>query len=95
MREVAVGSLSAAEGGGVAVGAEEDAGEDDFDVAARDEAARFFEHFLHGFAEKRRPQFGDDAVGAVGVAAVLDFEVGALSAGLVLAQKGQRVGAGL
>ena len=86
-RRIGLGGLETAEGGGPAIGAEEDAGEDDFAVSGIDESTRLGDGVVDGFAPEGGTQFGDDAVGAVGVAAVLNFQEGALPAGLVFAQE--------
>ena len=72
----------------MSVGAEEDAGEDEFVVAGGDQGAGLGDRVGEGFAPEGGAELGDDAVGAVGVAAVLDLQVGALSAGLALAVAG-------
>ena len=65
--------LTTAQGGRLPVGAEEDAGEHDLDMSGIDETARFFKGVFEGFAPQCRTEPGDDAVGTMGVAAVLDF----------------------
>ncbi len=57
-----------------AVGAEIDAAEDDFAIAGFGEALDFPNNLRWGQAAALAPDEGDDAVGAAGVAAVLDFE---------------------
>jgi hypothetical protein len=81
--------LASAEGGVVSVRAEEDAGEDEFVVAGGDEGAGFGDRVVEGFAPERGAELGDDAVGAVGVAAVLDLEEGALVGGLAGVELGK------
>ena len=83
--------LAAAEGGRVAVGAEEDAGEDEFVVAGGDEGAGLGDGVVEGLAPEGGAELGDDAVGAVGVAAVLDLEEGA-GGGLARVELGERGG---
>jgi hypothetical protein len=86
--------LAAAEGGGVSVGAEEDAGEDELGVAGGGERAGFGDRVVDRFAPEGGAELGDDAVGAVGVAAVLDLEEGALVGGLAGVELGEGGGAG-
>jgi hypothetical protein len=81
--------LAAAEGGGLAVGAQEDAGEDQFEMAGVYEAAGFGDGIGDGFAPETGAEAGNDAVGAMGVAAVLDFEEGALVGVLAGVEKGE------
>src|SRR5688500_18728865 len=83
-------TLSATQGGGLTVRAEEDAGEDNFDMPCSDEGGRFFNCIVDRFTPQRWAERGDDAVGAVGVAAVLDFEEGALMMRLPLAEQWER-----
>ena len=86
--------LSTAKRSFVAVGTEEDAGENNFDVPGLDQPPRLLHRVFGRFAEQRRPEFGDDAVGAMRVAPVLDFQVRALPARLMFAQQWEVVGAG-
>src|SRR5438270_12622031 len=81
--------LAAPEGGGVAVGAEEDACEDEFGVTGVGEAGCFGDGVVDGLAPEGGAELGDDAVGAVGVAAVLDLEEGALVGGLAGVELGE------
>lgn len=74
--------LTAAKGGGLAEGTEEDSGEDDFVVTGLDEGSDLGDGIGEGHGPEVGAELGDDAVGAVCVAAVLDFEVGALAGGL-------------
>ena len=85
--------LAAAEGSGVAVGAEEDAGEDELGVTGVGEAGGFGDGVVDGLAPEGGSELGDDAVGAVGVAAVLDLEEGALVGGLSGVELGEGDGA--
>src|SRR5690242_5892202 len=85
--------LAAAEGRGVAVGAKEDAGEDELAVAGGGEGAGFGDRVGEGLTPEGGAELGDDAVGAVGVAAVLDLEEGALVRGLARVELGERGGA--
>jgi hypothetical protein len=86
--------LAAAEGGVLSVGAEEDAGEDEFVVAGGGEGAGFGDGVVDGLTPEGGAELGDDAVGAVGVAAVLDFQEGALVGGLARVELGERGRAG-
>jgi len=71
----------------MAVGAEEDAGEDDFDVTGGDEGARLGDDVGERLGPGARAEARDDAVGAVRVAAVLHLDERALAAGLSLAEE--------
>jgi len=63
-------------------------------MAGGDQALGFLDGVFDWLACEGGTELGDDAVGAMGVAAVLDFEEGALAAGLVFAKEREGGGAG-
>ncbi len=73
----------------MAEGAEEDSGENDFAVAGGDEGFGFGDDVITWLAPEIGPELGDDAVGAVGIATILDFEEGALVGLLVVVEEGE------
>ena len=79
----------------MAVGTHEDAGQDDLHMAGIDEILSFGHGVGGRFAPERGSQLRDDAVGAVGVAAVLDFQESALMTGLAVGELGEGRGARL
>ena len=62
----------------LAVGAEENAGEDDFFMAGFGESGRFGYDIVEGFAPEVGAKLGNNAIGAMGITAILDLENGAL-----------------
>lgn len=70
--------------------AKEDASENDFVMTGLDEAAALGNGIGDRFADEGGAERGDDAVGTVGVATVLNLEDGTLVFGLAMGEKGER-----
>jgi hypothetical protein len=67
-------TLLAAEGGFVAVGPDEDAGEDDFLVAKFDKSFGFIDDIANALGSQSRANLRQDAERAMGIATVLNAE---------------------
>src|SRR4051812_13547324 len=64
--------LAAAEGGWLTICAEEDPRQYDLDMPGVNQRSRFVDRRVERFAPQRRTQGGNDAVGAMGIAPILD-----------------------
>ena len=82
--------LPTAQGRFLTISAEENPGEDEFYMAGIDKLAGLLDKIIQRFAPWQRPKLWDDAVGAMSVAAILNFEESALIVGLTAVQQGQR-----
>ncbi len=78
--------LAAAERRELAESAEEDSGQHDLPMAGLDQSPGFLDHIVDRLAPQARPKLRDDAVGAMGIATVLNLEHRALMPILTLIQ---------
>src|SRR5262245_40436500 len=79
--------LSASQCGRLPVCAQEDSRQHDLLVSRINQRLCFIETIIDRLAPQRRPKLGDDAVGAVRVTAILDFQERALMRGLSRVEK--------
>lgn len=85
-------SLATAKSGFLSIGTQKNAGQNDLPMPGCRHPTGLLDHIINRLAPQRRPKLRDDAVGAMGIAAVLNLQERALMMRIALVQQREGMG---